>query len=75
MTPESVLVSANEPRSRSKRDNGVEPDDLNNEVEEDDEIIKGLTGESKCKAIFWKCMGGVASKSLHYMSEPGGITG
>ena len=64
-----------EPRSRSKRDlddNGVEE---NKEDEEDDEWTKTLEGESKCKARFWKCIGKVATGSLHYMDEPGGISG
>jgi len=65
-----------EPRSRSKRDldqNDVE--ETKNDEEEDDAWTKSLEGDSKCKARFWKCIGKVASGSLHYMDEPGGVSG
>jgi len=69
-----------EPRSRSKRS---DPDENNNENEImentveviDDPIIQMLSGETKCKARFWKCLAQVAQSSLHYMNEPGGVSG
>jgi len=69
-----------EPRGRSKRsdvdENNNENDVGDNPVEVfDDPIIQMLSGETKCKARFWKCLGTVAQSSLHYMNEPGGISG
>merc|ERR1712241_1451329 len=68
-----------EPRSRSKRSEGTidenEIDDKDNVEEIDDPIIQMLSGETKCKARFWKCLGLVAKSSLHYINEPGGISG
>ena len=67
-----------EPRSRSKRseDNLLETEDNEHDLEEEDDFITAsLTGETKCKARFWKCIGGVATGSLHYMNEPEGISG
>ena len=43
--------------------------------DEDDAWTKTLEGDSKCKARFWKCIGKVATGSLHYMDEPGGVSG
>ena len=75
-------MNPNEPRSiRLKRedndiddipnDNSIDTDD----DDEDDEITKNLEGEAKCKAKFFNCVGNVAKGSLHYLNEPGGITG
>jgi len=67
-----------EPRSRSKRsdENNNENEIMDDNVEEkDDPIIQMLSGETKCKARFWKCLAQVAQSSLHYMNEPGGVSG
>lgn len=69
-----------EPRSRSKRsdtdENNNENEIMENTVEViDDPIIQMLSGETKCKARFWKCLAQVAQSSLHYMNEPGGVSG
>lgn len=68
-----------EPRSRSKRSDEVNNEneimDDNNAEEKDDPIIQMLSGETKCKARFWKCLAQVAQSSLHYMNEPGGVSG
>jgi len=68
-----------EPRSRSKRssdENNNENEIIENDIEEkDDPIIQMLSGETKCKARFWKCLAQVAQSSLHYMNEPDGISG
>ena len=37
--------------------------------------LMGLEGESKCKARLFSCLGNVAKGSMHYMNEPGGVTG
>ena len=42
---------------------------------EADEYIRGLSGEEKCKAKFWKCTGKVVGGSMHYAQEPGGVWG
>lgn len=70
--------SSQEPRHRSKRsdeDSDTSDNADNDKEEEDDFITKNLQGEAKCKARFWKCIGGVAQSSLHYMDEPGGVSG
>ncbi len=67
-----------EPRSsRTKRSENEFEDqnDLKEEPEEDDDYTKSLEGEDKCRARLWKCLGGVAKGSLHYMNEPEGVTG
>lgn len=42
---------------------------------EADEHVRGLSGEEKCKAKFWKCTGKVVGGSMHYANEPGGVWG
>ena len=37
--------------------------------------LMGLEGEYKCKARLFTCFGYVAKGSMHYMNEPGGVTG
>jgi len=80
-TDEEVPI---EPRgSRSKR-SGVDENNNENEIGDEPLEIKDdlmdsmmdsmLSGETKCKARFWKCLGMVAQSSLHYMNEPGGIS-
>jgi len=69
-----------EPRSRSKRSDTDENNNENEIMEStveviDDPIIQMLSGETKCKARFWKCLAQVAQSSLHYMNEPGGVSG
>lgn len=76
----SYLELPLEPRSRSKRsdtdENNNENEIMENTVEViDDPIIQMLSGETKCKARFWKCLAQVAQSSLHYMNEPGGVSG
>ena len=71
---------SDEPRSISKRDvkdNQIQTDeddvdDGNLDVISD---LMGLEGESKCKARLFSCLGNVAKGSMHYMNEPGGVTG
>lgn len=55
--------------------NITDEDDIDNQEEEEDEYTKSLAGQEKCRVKFWKCLGGVAQGSLHYMNEPGGISG
>merc|ERR1712045_882141 len=64
-----------EPRSRSKRDLDQNDVEDTKDDDEDDAWTKTLEGDSKCKARFWKCIGKVATGSLHYMDEPGGVSG
>ena len=37
--------------------------------------LMGLEGDSKCKAQLFSCLGNVAKGSIHYINEPGGVTG
>ncbi len=45
------------------------------EDEEEDEYVKSLSGETKCKTKFWKCIGKVVKGGMHYVNEPGGVWG
>jgi len=80
-TDEEVPI---EPRgSRSKRSD-VDENNNENEIGDEPLVVKDdlmdsmmdsmFSGETKCKARFWKCLGMVAQSSLHYMNEPGGIS-
>lgn len=50
-----------------------ENDDEEDEIEDD--YVKGLKGDAKCRTKFWRCVAKVAKGSVHYMQEPGGISG
>ncbi len=72
-------ADVNQPKSRSKRDDPVVDEEIHqNDIDKDDaddDYTNSLVGEDKCKAKFWKCVGSVATDSIHYVQEPGGIQG
>merc|ERR1712045_615012 len=77
---ESEEENSDEPRSISKRD--VKDNEIQNDEDDVDDgnldvisDLMGLEGESKCKARLFSCLGNVAKGSMHYMNEPGGVTG
>jgi len=77
---ESEEENSDEPRSISKRD--VKDNQIQNDEDDVDDgnldvisDLMGLEGESKCKARLFSCLGNVAKGSMHYMNEPGGVTG
>ena len=72
--------NSDEPRSFFKRDL------KDNQIQDKEDVIgngnidvisdlMGLEGEFKCKARLFSCLGNVAKGSMHYMNEPGGVTG
>ena len=75
-----ITENSDEPRSISKRD--VKDNEIQNDEDDEDDgnldvisDLMGLEGESKCKARLFSCLGNVAKGSMHYMNEPGGVTG
>ena len=54
----------------------VDASDVAEEEEDiEDDYVKGLKGDAKCRTKFWRCVAKVAKGSVHYMQEPGGISG
>ena len=45
------------------------------EEEAEDDYIKSLSGDSKCKTKFWRCIAKVVKGGAHYMEQPGGMSG
>ena len=72
--------NSDEPRSFFKRDlkdNQIQDkeDDIDNGNMDVISDLMGLEGDSKCKAQLFSCLGNVAKGSIHYINEPGGVTG
>ena len=69
--------NSDEPRKISKRDvkdNQIQDDEDDGTLDVISDLM-GLEGESKCKARFFSCLGNVAKGCMHYLYEPGGVTG
>ena len=59
---------------RDVKDNQIQDDEDHGYLDVISDFM-GLEGESKCKARLLSCLGNVAKGSMHYMNEPGGVTG
>lgn len=75
---DSETSDSDDAQSRKKRStfemaDNAQVDDVTDVAEDD--YIKSLTGESKCKAKFWRCVGTVAKGTTQYLDQPGGISG
>ncbi|XP_059097350.1 uncharacterized protein LOC131891730 isoform X3 [Tigriopus californicus] len=76
LTVDNSTVASNvTEHSISKRALEDEDAEFLEETAEDDEFVKSLSGDAKCRTKFWRCVGKVAKGSIHYMQEPGGISG
>ena len=62
---------------RDLKDNQIQDkeDDIDNGNMDVISYLMGLEGDSKCKAQLFSCLGNVAKGSIHYINEPGGVTG
>ncbi len=70
----SANVTTPSRTQRSVEDVDNTGDDLEEE-EDEDVYVQSLTGETKCKTKFWRCVAKVVKNGAHLVEGPGGLTG